>query len=261
MKIPSPDLKSSETSVLVRMWVWSQIGFHVICGVCTLSFIFPFQNSGEKYRKIQKWSARLLKILNIELIVQGANLPQQTPYLIASNHISWLDIHVINALQPIRFVAKAEVQGWPVFGWMAKQLGTVFIRRDNVRHARQVIAQMAEVLKTEPICIFPEGTSTAGATVLPFKPNLFESAILAQRSVFPLAIQYLSKKTGERSESPAFIGEMGLLESMSNTIKNRSLMAKITILEPYLKDPKDIPDRKNLANDCQEAIAKTLQAA
>lgn len=258
MKISSPDLKSSETPMLTRIWVWLQIGFHMIGGVCTLSFIFPFQSRRDKDRKIQEWSARLLKILNIELVVQGANLPQQAPYLIASNHISWLDIHVINAFQPIRFVAKAEVEGWPVFGWMAKQLGTVFIRRDNARHAREVVGQMAEALKTGPICIFPEGTSTAGATVLPFKPNLFESAILAQKPVFPLAIQYLSKVTGERSESPAFIGEMGLLESMSNTIKNRCLIAKITILEPYLNGPNDTPDRKNLANDCQEAIAKTL---
>ncbi|WP_370625446.1 lysophospholipid acyltransferase family protein [Polynucleobacter sp. CS-Odin-A6] len=231
------------------------------CGICTLSFLFPFLSRRNKDRKIQEWSKRILKIFNIELVVQGAGLLHHTPHLIASNHVSWLDIHVINAFQPIRFVAKSEVAGWPIFGWMAKQLGTVFIRRDSARHARQVVGQMAEVLKTESICIFPEGTSTAGVTVLPFKPNLFESAILAQVPVFPLAIQYLSKVTGERSESPAFIGDMGLLESMSNIIKNRSLMVKITILNPYLSDAQSTPDRKNLANDCQDAIAKSLKAA
>jgi 1-acyl-sn-glycerol-3-phosphate acyltransferase len=172
-----------------------------------------------------------------------------------------LDIHVINAFQPIRFVAKSEVAQWPIFGWMAKQLGTVFIRRDSSRHARQVVEQMADVLKTESICIFPEGTSTDGATVLPFKPNLFESAILGQRPVFPMAIQYLSKKTGERSESTAFIGDMGLLESMSNTINNRSLVAKITILEPYQSDAQNTLDRKLLANSCHNSIAKALSTA
>lgn len=261
MKILAPSPKSSETPTLHRIWVWVQIALHVICGVCTLSFLFPFLSRRNKDQKIQAWSKRILKIFNIELVVQGTGLLTHQPHLVASNHISWLDIHVINAFQPIRFVAKSEVAQWPVFGWMAKQLGTVFIRRDSSRHARQVVGQMADLLKTESICIFPEGTSTEGATVLPFKPNLFESAILAQTPVFPVAIQYLSKKTGERSESTAFIGDMGLLESMSNTINNRSLVAKITILEPYQSDAQNTLDRKLLANSCQDSIAKALSAA
>jgi 1-acyl-sn-glycerol-3-phosphate acyltransferase len=247
-----------ETSALSRVWVWTQIWIHVLCGVCTLSFIFPFMDRRSKDQKIQEWSKRLLRIFNIELVVLGSDLIKNTPHLIASNHISWLDIHVINTFQPIRFVAKSEVETWPVFGWMAKQLGTVFIRRDSARHARQVVTQMASLLKAESICIFPEGTSTIGETVLPFKPNLFESAIVAQVPVYPLAIQYLSKKTGERSESPAFIGDMGLLESMSNIIQNRSLAAQITVLPLYPDDQKSGWDRKKLANYCQESISKTL---
>lgn len=261
MKTPSTTTQSSEVPTLLCFWIWCQIGVHVIGGVCTLSFLFPFLSRKNKYRKIQEWSTHLLKIFNIELVVQGAGLLSNTPHLMASNHISWIDIHVMNAFQPIRFVAKSEVEGWPIFGWMAKQLGTVFIRRDNARNARQVVSQMAEVLKTESICIFPEGTSSAGATVLPFKPNLFESAILAQRPVYPVAIQYLSKVTGKRSESPAFIGDMGLLESMSNIMKNRALVAKITIIEPYLGDAQSPLDRKLVANSSQEAIAKALQMA
>jgi 1-acyl-sn-glycerol-3-phosphate acyltransferase len=258
MKNLSQKSISIETSTLLRVWVWTQIWIHVICGVCTLSFIFPFMDRKSKDQQIQEWSNRLLRIFNIELVVLGADLIDNSPYLIASNHISWLDIHVINAFKPIRFVAKSEVERWPVFGWMAKQLGTVFIQRDSVRHARQVVIQMASVLKTESICIFPEGTSTIGEIVLPFKPNLFESAIVAQVSIYPLAIQYLSKKTGERSESPAFIGDMGLLDSMSNIIKNRSLIVRITILPICSNDQNSTWDRKKLAAYCQESISKTL---
>jgi 1-acyl-sn-glycerol-3-phosphate acyltransferase len=258
MKKLSQNLKPIEMSKIIRVWIWTQIWVHVICGVCTLSFIFPFLDRKSKDRKIQEWSKHLLKIFNIKLVVQDAALLTNTPHLIASNHISWLDIHVINAFKPIRFVAKSEVEGWPIFGWMAKQLGTVFIRRDNTRHARQVVGRMAEVLKTESICIFPEGTSTVGATVLPFKPNLFESAIAANVPAFPLAIQYLSKTSGLRSESPAFIGDMGLLESMSNTIKNRSLIAQIIILSPCPSSQGSNIDRKQVAVYCQESIAKTL---
>lgn len=242
----------------LRIWVWAQIWIHVMCGVCTLSFVFPFLNRENKDKKIQKWSKRLLDIFNIELVVQDAMLLGSTPHLIASNHISWLDIHVINAFKPIRFVAKSEVASWPIFGWMAKQLGTVFIRRDNARHARLVVAHMADVLQTQSICIFPEGTSTNGSTVLPFKPNLFESAIAAQVPVYPIAIQYISQITGVRSESPAFVGEMGLLESMSKIIENRFLIAKITILPACFSGASSNVDRKELANTCQDAIAKTL---
>ncbi len=261
MKILSSDLDVVETPRLLRIWVWCQIWVHVICGVCTLAFVFPFLNRRNKDRKIQAWSKRLLKIFNIELVVQDAVLLGNTPHLIASNHISWLDIHVINAFKPIRFVAKSEVEGWPIFGWMAKQLGTVFIRRDSARQARQVVGRMAEVLKTESICIFPEGTSTIGDSVLPFKPNLFESAIAANVPVFPLALQYLSKVTGLRSESPAFIGDMGLLESMSRVIKNRSLVAHIRLFPAYSDDLLPNADRKQLANYSQESISKSLEKA
>lgn len=254
--LSSPD--SIDTPKLLRIWVWTQISVHVLCGICSISCTFPFLDRRNRDRKIQQWSKRLLKIFNIELAVLGTDLPEGIPYLIASNHISWIDIHVINAFRPIRFVAKSEVEGWPIFGWMAKQLGTVFIRRDSPRHARDVVGQMAEVLNTESICIFPEGTSTTGEAVLPFKPNLFESAIVAQAPVFPLAVQYLSKTTGMRSLSTAFIGDMGLLESMSNIIKNRSLVVQITILPPYSTRQNSILDRKQLANYCHESIAQSL---
>jgi 1-acyl-sn-glycerol-3-phosphate acyltransferase len=235
-----------------------QILAHLICGVCTLSFLFPFLNRDQKGHRIQQWSKKLLKIFYIRLHVIGAEKLLPNPHLLASNHISWLDIHVINAFKPVRFVAKSEVRGWPVFGWMAEQLGTVFIRRDSARHARQVVDQIAEVLKVESVCIFPEGTSTSGESVLPFKPNLFESAILAHAPVLPIAIAYRSRSTGLRSDDPAFIGDMGLLESMSKVIGNRNIEVHVSLLEPYLIGDASNPDRKELALYCQEAITKTL---
>lgn len=250
--------KSIEMTRIRQICTWARIGAHILCGACTLSFIFPFLGRESKDQKIQLWSQRLLKIFNIELVVYGAELLTNSPHLMASNHISWLDIHVINALKPIRFVAKSEVERWPIFGWMAKQLGTVFIRRDSARHARQVVEQMAQVLKTESICIFPEGTSTIGESVLPFKPNLFESAIHAQAPVYPLAIRYFSTETGARSDAPAFIGDMGLLESMANVIRSRFLGAQITIFSPYPTSQTSDANRRQIATYSQELISKTL---
>jgi 1-acyl-sn-glycerol-3-phosphate acyltransferase len=94
--------------------------------------------------------------------------------------------------------------------------------------------------------------------VLSFKPNLFESAILAHVPVFPIAIAYRSRSTGLRSDAPAFIGDMGLLESMSNVIASRDIEVHLSLLEPFLIGNSSNPDRKELALYCQEAITKTL---
>ena len=259
MNKPPLTHEAQHLSALLKLYRWFQIVAHVIGGVCTLSFVFPFLTRSRKDRKIQAWSRRLLRIFNIHLSIQGDHLLKGYPCLIASNHISWLDIHIINAFKPIRFVAKSEVEGWPIFGWMAKQLGTVFIRRDSSRHARQVVAQMAEVLQTESICIFPEGTSTTGENVLPFRPNLFEAAIASHTPVFPLAIQYSDKSTGARSEAPAFVGDMGLLESMGNILSDCNIRATLTVLPPYPQVLELAPDRKLLATYAQDQINKTLQ--
>lgn len=245
-------------NIWFRYWIWMQVLLHVISGVCKLSILFPLLNRDQKGLHIHQWSRKLLKIFNIQLRVIGADNLASRPHLLASNHISWLDIHVINACKPVRFVAKSEVRRWPIFGWMAAQLGTVFIRRDSARHARQVVDQMAQVLKLESVCIFPEGTSSSGESVLPFKPNLFESAILAHAPVLPVAIVYRKSSTGLKSDAPAFIGDMGLLESMSKVIANRDMEVHLHLLEPYLINGVNSSDRKQVAVYCQELITKTI---
>lgn len=238
--------------------IWFRVLIHILAGVFTLSFIFPFISQSQKNQKIRLWSERLLNIFKLKLVVIGKENLTSAPALFAANHISWLDIHAINACKPIRFVAKSEVRSWPIFGWMAKQLGTVFIRRDSARHARQVVEQMAEALRTESICIFPEGTSTNGAQVLPFRPNLFESALAAKCPIYPLSIRYISGRTGLRSDSPAFIGDMGLLESMSRVIQDPGLVVEVHFLMPYDMPILGDSDRKQVAAYCQESIAQTL---
>ena len=249
----------NQTPFLFRLYLWSLILLHIMGGMMTLLFIFPFQKKNLKRWHIQRWSKRLLGIFKVELVVHGSQILPNRSYLLAANHISWLDIHVINAFNPIRFVAKSEVEGWPIFGWMAKQLGTVFIKRDNSRHARQVSGEVGKILQSESICIFPEGTSSLGTHVLPFKANLFESAVSAGAPVYPLAIQYFSTKTGLRSEAPAFVGEMGLLESIANILKVRDLRVELSFLEPLKCQNGLTSDRKQLAQYSQETISSSIK--
>lgn len=247
-----------QTPLITRLFLWVTIWIHVLYGVATLILVFPMASTKTKHHHIQKWSRRLLKIFGMQLSVSNEHILPQNAYLLASNHVSWMDIHAINAFRPIRFVAKSEVEKWPVFGWMAKQLGTVFIKRDSSRHAHYVVGEMSEALKSDSICIFPEGTSTNGESVRPFKPNLFEAAVIATVPVYTLAIRYVSRDTGLWSDVPAFIGDMGLLESMSNMLKNRHLIAHLSFFPPAGSAPEQPSDRKWLALHSYEQISQYL---
>jgi 1-acyl-sn-glycerol-3-phosphate acyltransferase len=249
-----------KTPLLIQGWCWGRIILHVVYGLFLLSLRFPFTEERIKKQYIQSWSLTLLSIFGITLSVQNQEILPSTPYMLAANHISWMDIHAINAFKAIRFVAKSEVASWPIFGWMARQLGTVFIRRDSSRHGKHIAGELGALLRHESVCIFPEGTSTSGSNVLPFKPNLFEAAVLANTPVFSLAISYKSSLTNQRTEVPAFIGDMGLLESMCNMLRNRHFLVELVILPPAgsrLGSPKD---RKWLALHSQEAIRTQLSS-
>jgi 1-acyl-sn-glycerol-3-phosphate acyltransferase len=252
-------IRHSPLKSLATLWAWILVWSHVIGGLVTLFFRFPFTAQETKNKLIQNWSKRLLDIFGITLRLQNQEILPSTPYLLPSNHISWMDIHAINAFKPIRFVAKSDVEGWPVFGWMAKQLGTVFIKRDSARHGKHVASEVGDVLKTQSVCIFPEGTSTIGEGVLPFKPNLFESAVIAQVPVYSLAITYQSRESGARSEVTAFVGDMGLLGSMAKILRDRSLVVELSFIPPSGASPEASKDRKWLALHSQEAISNHLK--
>jgi 1-acyl-sn-glycerol-3-phosphate acyltransferase len=253
--------QDEETPFLFRLYLWIAIWLHIVGGLFTLFMIFPRSDRVKKEIHIKRWSEKLLKIFGIHLVINNASILPARPILLASNHISWMDIHAINAFAPIRFVAKSEVESWPIFGWMAKQLGTVFIERTSAKHAHLVVGNMSQTLKTESICIFPEGTSTDGETVRPFKPNLFEAAVTSKAPVYTLAIRYVTRGTGKRSDVPAFIGEMGLLESMSKMLKKRNVDVELSFFPPAGSSPHNPNDRKWLALHSYEQIANFLGAS
>ncbi len=232
-----------------------QIIAHVLRGCFILLLLFPWLKAERRHRSIRHWCKQLLDIFNMRLSVIGAEHLMDDHYLMAANHISWIDIHVINAFKPHYFVAKSEVASWPIFGWMAKQLGTLFIERDRSSSIRNMVQEVAEQLKQKAICIFPEGTSTDGKQVAPFKSNLFEAAIVANAPVYNLAIQYFDMRTGHKTTAPAFIGDMGLVDSMWNLICSSPICAQISISErlPALKD------RKALAELSQSLIAEQIR--
>ena len=243
---------------LVRYGFWFLLVLHILGALITLSILFPILNPNAKQKHSSRWSKWLLRIAGLRLRVEAPQGLPDKPCLMASNHISWIDTHVINSFVPVSFVAKSEVASWPVFGWISKKIGTVFIKRESARHAKQIVNQIASDLPHKSFCIFPEGSTTEGFGLLPFKASLFESAVISQAPVWSLAIQYRSKITGERSQTPAFVGDMGILDSMVRIMSDRQLEARVVVLPTF--DPvKDAPlNRSSLAQKSHQLISSAI---
>ena len=131
---------------------------------------------------------RILKRLHLQL---NTNASFPTRGLIVSNHLSHLDILLYGALGPVIFVAKEDVRRWPLLGRLAACGGTVFVDRERPTQAAIAARQIETHLQGDtPVLLFPEGTSSDGAQVLPFRSPLFEPAIRAHATTYAASIAY-----------------------------------------------------------------------
>ncbi|WP_303787198.1 1-acyl-sn-glycerol-3-phosphate acyltransferase [Azovibrio restrictus] len=222
-------------------------------GALTVLLIYPWSPDRRRMALKQRWSADILKALNIRLEADLAALPPAS--LVVANHISWLDIFVINAAFPAAFVSKAEVRQWPLIGWLAAVNDTVFLRRGSRGHARLVNTEIGEKLAAgKEVVIFPEGTTTDGTQVLHFHGALLQPALEAGRPVTPLALGYHSP-TGERSLAPRYDGDMSLAACLGNILACRHLVARLEACPALAPDP---ACRKEMARAARAAIIARL---
>ena len=230
--------------------------FHIGVGLMVAGIIFPRVRAQKQARITQWWSQKTLRILNIVLSIHGARPPAGARNLvIASNHISWLDIYIINAAQPARFVAKEEIRDWPIVGWLCEKAGTIFIRRSKRSDTARINDEMRDVLATGwSIGLFPEGTTTAGDRLLKFHSSLFEPAVVNGAAVSPIALCYRSSG-GEPTDVAAYIGELSFAESLAKIIAQKSMIAQITFAPSI--DAKAM-SRRDLALRAEAAVAAIL---
>jgi 1-acyl-sn-glycerol-3-phosphate acyltransferase len=235
-------------------WRLARIGVHLCQGLATCALVFPFAASGLRARLTRGWSRRLLRLCRIEVGPAGG-VPALAHALVVANHVSWLDIFVINALSPCRFVAKAEIRSWPVMGWLAAGAGTVFIARGNRRELRHVFKGLVEVLqKGERVALFPEGTTGLQGQVLPFHANLFEAAIDAGAQVQPYALAYVGPD-GAHHPSIEYVGETTFVESLLTILQGPPVTARLTCLAPLESVG---AHRRELALAAQEAVTEAV---
>lgn len=238
------------------VWVFLRVMLHLFAGLATAAIIFPWVSAANRDRRIKCWSINLLSILHVDVAVQmHEDIETAGGELIVANHVSWLDIFVINSLQPCRFVAKADIRSWPALGWLCEKSGTIFIARGRQREIRRVYEGLVISLQTgERIAFFPEGTTAAQGTLLPFHPNLFEAAIEANVPVQPYALRYVDAN-GNLHAAADFIGDMTFVDSMLLIMRSGRMTAQLMPL-PLLESTG--MHRRDLAAMARQSIAARL---
>jgi 1-acyl-sn-glycerol-3-phosphate acyltransferase len=174
---------------------------------------------------LQRSSRRVLRIFRVETQSVGS-VPLNG--LLVCNHLSYLDVLVLAALTPSLFVAKSEVRRWPVFGWFARLAGTIFVERNKPSQTGQSADKIAVALRNGALVVlFPEGTSSGGETVLPFKSSLLEPAT---RNVHALTAGLIAYELadGDVSEEVCYWKDMTLVPHLINLLSKRAIRASVS---------------------------------
>jgi 1-acyl-sn-glycerol-3-phosphate acyltransferase len=212
--------------------------------------VLPLCSDKKRLALKASWSAALLDSLGVEV---EADLTHAVPgALLVANHVSWIDIYVINAAIPAAFVSKEEVRHWPLIGWLAAKNDTIFLRRGSRGHAKVINEQVADILgKGKHVAVFPEGTTTDGRSLLHFHAALIQPALAAGRPVLPVAISYW-ELDGQRSLAPRYDGDISMGQCTAAIIGRKRLIARLVTTPLRGLNGED---RKQVAAESREAIA------
>ena len=198
------------------------------------------------------------RILGMRYDIVGSVM--QGPGAVVSNHVSWLDIFSLNAAQRIYFVSKAEVASWPGIGWLARATGTVFVKRDRKDAANQVGIFQNRLESGHKLLFFPEGTSTDGLQVVPFKPTLFAAFfsdnLRTTMRIQPMTVRYFPPN----GEDPRFYGWWGTMDFgphlFTTLAAKRQGGVRVTFHNPvYVRD---YENRKHLSNALEGIVRAGL---
>lgn len=244
-------------TVLRTLWRLIRLAFHLGRGMLTVALVYPRIDDARRLALKQRWSQQLVNLLGVTIKVGAGDTAAKTlqGFLVA-NHISFLDIFVINALAPAAFVAKNDVRSWPLLGWLSQHTETIFLERGSRRAAQATREHLVERLRAgRLIAVFPEGTTSDGHTVQPFHAALFQGAIDAAAPVIPLMLRY-TDAAGRPSHAADYVGDTSLVACLWSIASAGSLTAHAELL-PLLSSGG--VDRRHLAAHAHRLIGHALK--
>ncbi|TDP97545.1 lysophospholipid acyltransferase family protein [Labedaea rhizosphaerae] len=175
--------------------------------------------------------------------------------LVVVNHISWLDAVAVNAVRPMRAVAKKEIGAWPVIGRVVAAAGTVFLDREGLRALPGTVAELATALRGGAVVTAnPEGTTWCGAALGRFTPALFQAALDAGVPVRPVALRFTVD--GAPTPAPSFVGADTLIDSVRRVARLRGLVLEVVVLDEIA--PGTVAHRRDLAALASASVTAAL---
>lgn len=241
-------------SVPLALWRVARVLLHLLLGMAVMALRFPSLDAAGRAQRIGWWSAGVLRAMGIGLQVRGT--PRSGATLLLANHVSWLDIAALHAAVPhARFVSKADVQRWPLLGWLVAGAGTLFIERERKRDALRVVHTMAEALQAgQTVAVFPEGTTGPGPELLPFHANLLQAAIATGTPIQPAVLRFAD---AAQRFSPAveYVGNTTMWQSLWRVASARGLVVHVELLPPQGSRH---ADRRALAEHLRSLMVERL---
>jgi 1-acyl-sn-glycerol-3-phosphate acyltransferase len=234
-------------------------GSGLICGItCCLAEYFLRRCGGQlseqaRIEVLHRWSRWTLARMSVTIDVTGA-LPGAG--LIASNHLSYLDILIYSAIAPCAFVSKREVRNWPAVGWIATLAGSIYVDRTHRTGTHTIQPEIQAALsKGVRLVLFPEGTSTDGSGLLRFHSSLFQPAVDLQAPIFAASLTY-SVPDGVAGTDACWWGDMALFPHIINLLGKHSVTATVK----FSADSFRFADRKKAAQQMHEEVERLRYA-
>ncbi len=241
---------------------------HTIVGLILAALVLPFISKVTNLKLIKWWCGGLLRAFNIKVLLHG-KLPSSdtASTMFVANHISWSDVHAINSIIPIRFIAKSDIKSWPVFGYLVRRSNAIFVERGKRQEAGRIVELTRDsLLAGDNVCFFPEGTTTDGTginkngqkgpLILAFKSSVLQATIDANAIIWPVAIRY-SQPNGNINTQIAYAGGTTLMESMQNILKQKNPTVALHFLTPIQAKGQN---RRDLGKAAYDAIIFKLNS-
>ncbi len=228
--------------------------------VVPLAVLVPLHLIWHWLRQPSPWAMLFLRIaarvLGVRVKVHGKSLRKDVFFV--ANHVSWIDIPILAGINGTAFVAQDGVRSWPIIGWLASLNRTVFISRTDRQNVGDQVAQLrAAIAENWSVTLFPEGTTSDGQGLLPFKPALFETLVPPPR---PMLIQPVLLDFGDVGLEVGWLGEETGWESAWKAFTRKgSYKVHVRFLDPF--DPALCKDRKEISGLARSRILTALNDA
>jgi 1-acyl-sn-glycerol-3-phosphate acyltransferase len=245
------DAAANMRNVFLGIWRALAVTFFSLCALAENAITIPFfartQRLHARARWLHRWSRFAARVVGIRVTTRGS-MPLSG--LLVCNHLSYLDVIVLSSISPCVFVAKRDVAAWPLFGWLARAAGTIFVDREHRLSSPAVVDLVRAALSSGSVVVlFPEGRSSDGSTVLPFKSALLESAAQLHCPVASASIQY-ALDDGSVVDEVCYWRDMTLVPHLLNLFFKREIRSSCSFSSPKIRTG----NRKEIARELREEI-------